>query len=101
MSHILGDVTAVLMANWFYGIDLGSLVPEAAVADLGYPILVIHGTADSRIPYQQGQRVQQSAPAGSSIWLVPDVGHVDAFATYPEEYVERVMAYLDDRFGSQ
>ena len=93
--------SAVLMANWFYGIDLGSVVPEDAVADLPYPILVIHGTGDSRIPYQQGQRVQQSAPAGSSIWLVPDADHVDAFATYPEEYVQRVMAYLDDRFGSR
>ena len=93
--------SAVLIANWFYGIDLGSVVPEDAVADLPYPILVIHGTGDSRIPYQQGQRVQQSAPAGSSIWLVPDADHVDAFATYPEEYVQRVMAYLDDRFGSR
>jgi len=93
--------TAVLMANWFYGIDLGALVPEAAVVDLDYPILVIHGTDDRRIPYQQGQRVHQSAPTGSIIWLVPDVDHVDAFATYPEEYVERVKAYLDDRFGAQ
>ena len=93
--------TSVLMANWFYGIDLGSLVPEDAVVDLPYPILVIHGTGDSRIPYQHGQRVQQAAPAGSSIWLVPDLDHVDAFTTYPEEYVERVSAYLDDRFGSQ
>ncbi len=58
-------------------------------------------TADSRIPYQHGQRVQQAAPAGSSMWLVPDLDHVDAFATYPEEYVERVRAYLDDRFGPQ
>ena len=93
--------TAVLMANWFYGIDLGSLVPEDAVVDLPYPILVIHGTSDSRIPFQHGQRVQQAAPAGSSIWLVPDLDHVDAFTTYPEEYLERVKAYLDDRFGSQ
>ena len=89
------------MANWFYDIDLGTLVPEAAVVDLTYPILVIHGTADTRIPYQQGQRVQQSAPDGSTIWLAPDVDHVDAFATYPEEYVQRVRTYLDDRFGSQ
>ena len=93
--------TAVLMANWFYGIDLGSLVPEAAVVDLPYPILVIHGTGDSRVPYQQGQRVLQSALGGSTIWLVPDVDHVDAFATYPAEYVERVRLYLDDRFGSR
>ena len=93
--------TAVQMANWFYGIDLGSLVPEAAVVDLPYPILVIHETGDRRIPYQQGQRVHQGAPAGSSIWLVPDVDHVDAFATYPEEYVERVAAYLQGRFEAQ
>ena len=93
--------TSVVMADWFYGIDLGSLVPEDAVVDLPYPILVIHGTADQRIPYHQGQRVQQGADAGSSIWLVPDVDHVDAFATDPEEYVERVIAYLDERFGSQ
>lgn len=92
--------TSVLMADWFYGIDLGSLVPETAVAELSYPILVIHGTADSRIPYQQGQRVQQSAPAGSSIWLAPDVDHMDAFLTYPEEYVERVAVYLEERFGA-
>lgn len=93
--------TAVLIANWFYGIDLGSLVPEAAVVDLAYPILVIHGTGDRRIPFQQGQRVHQGAPAGSSIWLVPDVDHVDAFATYPEEYVERVAVYLEGRFEAQ
>ncbi|PKB84041.1 MAG: hypothetical protein BZY88_00810 [SAR202 cluster bacterium Io17-Chloro-G9] len=93
--------TSVLIADWFYGIDLGSVVPEAAVAELSYPILVIHGTADSRIPYQQGQRVQQSALAGSSIWLAPDVDHVHAFLTYPEEYVERVTVYLEERFGTQ
>ena len=93
--------TSALMANWFYGIDLGTLVPENAVVDLPYPILVIHGTGDTRIPYQHGQRVQKSAPASSSIWLVPDVDHVDAFLTYSEEYVKRVKAYLDDRFGSQ
>ena len=93
--------TAILMADRFYGIDLGSLVPEAAVLDLGYPLLVIHGTGDRRIPYQHGQRLHQGAPTGSTIWLVPDVDHVDAFATYPEEYVERVRAYLDGRFGSQ
>jgi len=44
--------TAVMMADWFYGIDLGSLVPEAAVVDLAYPILVIMGppTAASPMP---------------------------------------------------
>ncbi len=87
-----------LMSNWIYGIDIGALVPEQAVAGLGYPVLVIHGIADERIPWRQGQRVASAAAAGSSIWLVPGVDHVDAFLTHPDEYVKRVSEYFDSRF---
>ncbi len=87
-----------LIANGIYGIDIGSLVPEESVADLGYPVLVIHGTGDKRIPLEQGQRVAGAAKEGSSIWLVPEVDHVDAFLTYPDEYTERVDEYFSSRF---
>ena len=87
-----------LIANGIYGIDIGSLVPEESVADLGYPVLVIHGTEDKRIPLEQGQRVADAAKEGSSIWLVPEVDHVDAFLTYPDEYTERVDEYFSSRF---
>ena len=89
---------AKLMANGIYGIDIGSLVPEESVADLGYPVLVIHGTEDKRIPLEQGQRVAGAAKEGSSIWLVPEVDHVDAFLTHPDEYTERVDEYFSSRF---
>ena len=89
--------TAKLMANGFYGIDLGELVPERAVAGLTYPIAVIHGTADERIPWEHGQRVADAAPEGSTLWLVPDVDHVDAFLTHPDEYARRVTEYFDSR----
>ena len=89
---------AKLMANGIYGIDIGSLVPEESVADLGYPVLVIHGTEDKRIPLEQGQRVADAAKEGSSIWLVPEVDHVDAFLTHPDEYTERVNEYFSSRF---
>jgi fermentation-respiration switch protein FrsA (DUF1100 family) len=87
--------TTKLMARTIYGIDIGSLVPERSVAELGYPILVIHGIADDRIPWEHGQRVASAAEAGSSIWLVPAVDHVDAFLTHPDEYVERVNEYFE------
>ena len=89
---------AKLMANGIYGIDIGSLVPEESVADLGYPVLLIHGTEDKRIPLEQGQRVADAAKEGSSIWLVPEVDHVDAFLTHPDEYTERVNEYFSSRF---
>jgi len=87
-----------LMAKGIYGIDIGELAPERAVTELDYPILVIHGTADERIPWQQGQRVVDAAQEGSLIWLVPEVDHVDAFLTHPDEYGWRVAEYFNSRF---
>ena len=89
---------AKLMAKGIYDIDIGELVPERVVTRLGYPIFVIHGIADERIPWQQGQRVAGAAEQGSSIWLVPGVDHVDAFLTHPDEYVDRVAEYFGSRF---
>ena len=91
--------TAKLTANQHYGIDVSSLVPEEAVKSLPYPILVIHGKEDSRIPFEHSVKVHEAAHPESSIWLVPDVGHVEAFVTYPEKYVERVAAYFNERLN--
>ena len=90
--------TAKLMAKGIYGIDIGELVPEQAVAGLGYPVLIIHGTEDQRVPLDQGQRVVQAAAEGSFLWRVPGVDHVDAFLTFPDEYVGRVTEYFGSRF---
>ncbi len=89
--------TTKLMARTIYGINIGSLVPEKSVAELGYPIFVIHGLADDRIPWEHGQRVAAAAEEGSSLWLLPGVDHVDAFLTHPDEYVERVDDYFESR----
>ena len=59
--------TAKLIANGIYGIDIGSLVPEWAVTRLKYPGFVIHGTADKRVPWEQGQRVAEAAKEGSTL----------------------------------
>ena len=87
--------TSILMADGIYGIDIGELVPERDVAKLDYPILVIHGEADERVPIEHGERVAAVGRDGTFLWRVPRVDHVDAFKTHPEEYTERVAAYLD------
>ena len=93
--------TAKLMASQLYDINIGALDPEDAVRRLPYPILVIHGMADMRIPVDRGVRVHQAAHPESSIWLVPGADHVDAFLTHPDEYVQRVVDYLESRFSAQ
>ena len=86
-----------VLAKWFYGIDLGQMIPEESVAALDYPILVIHGKNDDRVPVEHGIRVHGAAAAGSELWLVDSPGHADAYLHAPEEYVRRIAAYFDDR----
>ena len=88
---------ARVMAKWFYGIDLGQMIPEESVAALDYPILVIHGKNDERIPVEHGIRVHGAGAAGSELWLVDSEGHADAYLEAPEEYVRRIAAYFEDR----
>ena len=89
-----------LLARQFYDIDLGALKPEESVAQLGYPVLVVHGDADQRIPIEHGRRVFAAAHPGSELWVVPGVDHVDAFLTYPEEYARRAGDYFEGRLGT-
>ena len=78
---------ASLLADMLYGVDMGLLVPERSVGSIGYPILVIHGEADTRIPTEHGIRVHRAAHPGSELWITPGTDHGDSFSNYPEEYV--------------
>jgi len=86
------------MAQSIYGIDLNALVPEQAVKKLGFPILVIHGQSDTRIPVNHAERVYNAAHSGSNLWIVPDTEHVDSFINFPEQYVQKVTNYFETRF---
>ena len=86
-----------LMADALYGIDIGALEPERAVAALGYPVLVIHSDTDMRIPVGHGERVAAAAPPGTLFWRTTGAIHADSFRTFPERYVERVASYLAER----
>ena len=92
---------ASLLADMLYGVDLDRLVPERAVEDIDYPILVIHGEADTRIPTEHGIRVHRAAHPGSELWITPDTDHGDSFVNYPEEYVNRVVSYFASRYGEE
>jgi pimeloyl-ACP methyl ester carboxylesterase len=92
---------ARLFAKVLYGIDLSDLDPEHDVATLAYPVFIIHGEADTRIPISQARRVHAAAPAGSEIWTLPGVEHAQAFPTHPDEYAQRVRAYLASRFAGE
>jgi uncharacterized protein len=90
---------ARLFADRLYGIDLGDISPERDASTLTFPILLIHGDADSRIPPSHSRRIQQQARFGSELWAPAGVDHVDAFLAQPDEYARRVIGYMEGRFA--
>lgn len=81
------------------GADPDLAAPEEAVKELGIPIFVIHGEADAFIPLDQGRRVYSAShhPA-SDLWIADGAKHVAAYTTYPQQYVDRVAAFLASVF---
>ncbi len=86
--------TVKFMAGTIYGIDIGALTPVKAVTKLDYPVLVIHGENDDRVPVSHGERVAAAGYTGTAWWPTDAPGHIESFNTYPDEYTERVDAYF-------
>ncbi|HEY8416167.1 MAG TPA: alpha/beta fold hydrolase [Thermaerobacter sp.] len=93
--------------NWSIRVLLPPLVglhadrvrPVEAVARFGdTPLLLIHGTADDVIGAHHSRRLLEAARAAgveADLWLVPGAGHVKGYATAPDAYLERVLAFFD------
>ena len=82
------------VARIMYGIEISELNPEKYVQDIDYPIYVIHGEDDVRIPVDHSIRVHSAAHPNSTLWILPGVEHADAFITFPEEYSDRIGNYF-------
>lgn len=85
---------AVFMGRRLYDIDVEGMAPERSVSELGYPISVIYGTEDSRIPPEHSRRVFDASAAGSHLWVVEGVGHAESFVENKAEYAACVAAYF-------
>lgn len=90
-----------LAANLVYNIKISKLVPEDSVTVIDYPVFIIHGEDDSRIPVDHGLRVHNAASDSSEIWIVPDLEHNEAFQNYPDEYISRIAEYFMIRLGGE
>lgn len=88
---------ATLCAGLFFDIDISVLDTETVVSKLDYPILVIHGSDDTRIPVEHGIRVHMASHPESDLWLLPEVDHVDSFTNHPSKYVQKVVKYFTNR----
>lgn len=95
---------ALLAARALYGMDFYAVRPVDVVALLApRPVFFIHGTGDAYIPQANmallAAAARAAANASVQTWLVPGAAHAQAFHTYPQEYVARVIAFFTNALG--
>jgi fermentation-respiration switch protein FrsA (DUF1100 family) len=59
------------------------------------PVLFIHGERDSYIPHEQPGELFEAAGEPKEIWMAPGSDHAVARLDHPDEYIGRVLAFLD------
>jgi uncharacterized protein len=77
------------------GFDPDEVSPEKAVAQRQFPILLICGTNDHRIPCRHAQAIYNAAIGPKELWIVPGAGHAMASGQAPAEYETRVISFFE------
>jgi fermentation-respiration switch protein FrsA (DUF1100 family) len=88
----------LFMVKMMYGIDFTAIKPVEVVGDIApRPILFIQGELDDTVPVAHARSLLEASDnSKNQLWLLPDVGHVEAYITYPEDYMDMVTAFFDD-----
>jgi uncharacterized protein len=90
-----------VVSSALYGIDLDATPAKAMSAIAPRPVLLIHGTADTRIPVEHAYRLKAaSTDPHVELWIVEGVEHTLAYTADPELYVQRIIAFFDAALGS-
>lgn len=76
------------------GFNPDDVSPEKAVAQRPFPVLLICGTDDHRIPCRHAERIYQEARGPKELWMVQGAGHADALGHAPTEYERRVLQFF-------
>src|SRR5438105_5649084 len=74
--------------------------PEQAVASRSFPVLLICGTRDHRIPCRHAERIYRAARGPKDLWVVPGAGHAAALGRAPAEYEERMVGFFGKVFSN-
>lgn len=88
----------LFIVKFMYGVDFTAVKPVEVVAEIApRPILFIQGELDDTVPAAHAYQLYEAADnPQSQLWVLPDVGHVEAYASYPDDYMGRVTAFFDE-----
>ncbi len=85
----------LLAARLLYGLDPDAVRPVEDVARIApRRVLVVSGTSDALVPVGEARALGGASPT-SDLWLVEGAGHVAAHTDRPDEYLSRLLAFLE------
>uniref|UniRef100_A0A7S1Q5M6 AB hydrolase-1 domain-containing protein n=1 Tax=Neobodo designis TaxID=312471 RepID=A0A7S1Q5M6_NEODS len=58
------------------------------------PLLLMHGTYDSTIPFEHSKKLFELAKAPKELWIAPGGCHVGLYDAFPEEFERRMFHFL-------
>jgi len=72
--------------------------PEDLLPDVHVPVFIIHGTADILTHVDHAYRLYEAANEPKELWI-NDSGHAWSAWTYPVQYKDKVLGFLDFVFS--
>jgi fermentation-respiration switch protein FrsA (DUF1100 family) len=66
------------------------------VRDIGVPLMIIAGSADSIVPVAQSRRLYENAPGFKRLFVIDGADHNDYALAVGPQMVDGVVAFLDD-----
>ena len=87
--------TSSLMCKILQGWGFSEASSLNQVSRATKPMLFIHGDADRFVPFEMVHSLYEAHPGDKQIWLPEGVTHAVSYDVYPEEYTQRVKAFLE------
>ena len=66
----------------------------ARIGGLRVPLLILHGDADTTVPFEQGRRLFEAAPAPKRFFPIAGAGHNDTYLVGGEAYWQAWREFL-------
>jgi uncharacterized protein len=60
------------------------------------PVFIIQGGSDQTVPPDSALRLYQASGEPKQLWIEEGIGHVGTFSAMPQEYEQRVIAFIDE-----
>lgn len=86
--------TTSVLCKVKYGWSFGECSPLRQVANCPLPMLFIHGSGDTFVPFSMVEALYAAKPQPKQLWVAAGSRHARSFHDYPSEYTKMVREFI-------